>query len=190
MLKVSLSPVKRLVLETIWMLNKPVKPIEVAAEVRLGFPTVMMHVVGLTKMGYVKAVKNGYYVITEKGREALGLPKIDSDKAKQILAYLPQEKSFHFYADIGKPLNVYAESLADFCDKIQKIEIVSIEFHLNRGDFEAWFNGLGDVELARKTSLIKERKMSGEELRKKLYETVKSRCEELTKIKQQSPSLK
>ena len=190
MLGVSLSPVKRLVLETIWTLSKPVKPVEVAAEVRLSFPTVMMHVVGLAKMGYVKAVEKGCYVITEKGKEVLGLPKIDSAKAKQILAYVPAEKSFHFYADIGKPLNVYAASLGDFCDKIQKIEIASIEFHLYRGDFEAWFTGLGDVELARKTALIKERKMSGEELRKKLYETVKSRCEELAKIKQQSPSLK
>lgn len=190
MLGVSLSPVKRLVLETIWMLGKPAKPLDVAAEVRLSFPTVMMHIVGLAKMGYVKAVEKGYYVITDKGREALGLPKIDSDKAKQILAYVSSEKSFHFYADIGKPLNVYAESLGDFCDKIQKIEIASIEFHLHRGDFEAWFTGLGDVELARKTALIKERKTSGEELRKKLYETVKSRCEELTKIKQQSSPLK
>jgi len=51
---VSLSPVKRLVLETIWMLNKPVKPMEVAEEVGLGFPMVMMHVVGLAKWVMLK----------------------------------------------------------------------------------------------------------------------------------------
>ena len=62
-----LSPVKRLVLETIWMLNKPVKPAELVEEVGLGFPTVMMHVIGLAKMGYVKATEKGYYVITDKG---------------------------------------------------------------------------------------------------------------------------
>jgi len=76
-------------------------------------------------------------------------------------------------------------SLGDFCEKIQKIDIGSIEFHLNRGDFEAWFTGLGDAELAKKTALIRERKMSGEELRSKLYQVVKSRCEELAKIRQQ-----
>lgn len=179
----SLSPIKKLVLETLWMFGKPVKPTDVTAEIKLSFPTVMMHLVGLTKMGYAKAVEKGCYTITKEGLKALGLPEVNSDKAKQILAYLPAEKSFHFYLDIGKPLGVFAASLEDFCDKIQKVDIASIEFHLYRGDFEAWFNGLGDVELARKTALIKERKMSGEALQKKLYEIVKSRCEELAKVK-------
>ncbi|MEM0007284.1 MAG: DUF5752 family protein [Candidatus Bathyarchaeia archaeon] len=181
----SLSPVKKLILETVWMLNKPVKPMEVAEEVGLGFPTVMMHMLGLTKMGYVKAVEKGYYTITEKGRETLGLPTINDEKARQILEYVPLDKAFYFYADIGKPLGVYATSLGDFCEKIQKIDIGSIEFHLNRGDFEAWFSGLGDIELAKKTALIRERKMSGEELRSKLYEVVRSRYKELAKIRQQ-----
>ncbi|MEM1563159.1 MAG: DUF5752 family protein [Candidatus Bathyarchaeia archaeon] len=181
----SLSPVKRLVLETIWMLNKPVKPMEVAEEVGLSFPTVMMHVIGLAKMGYVRAVEKGYYIITEKGREALGLPVINSEKAKQILEYVPADKAFYFYVDVGKPLGVYASSLGDFCEKIQKIDVGSIEFHLYRGDFEAWFAGLGDIELAKKTALIRERKMFGEELRSKLYQIVKSRCEELAKMRQQ-----
>jgi hypothetical protein len=64
-----------------------------------------------------------------------------------------------------------------------------LEFHLNRGDFEAWFMGLGDVELARKTLLLKEQKIFGEEIRKRLYEIVKNRCEELTKIRKQQPHL-
>ncbi|MEM3641504.1 MAG: hypothetical protein QXH37_06260, partial [Candidatus Bathyarchaeia archaeon] len=167
------------------MLNKPVKPMEVAEEVGLGFPTVMMHVVGLAKMGYVKTVEKGYYTITEKGREALGLPIVNGEKARQILEYVPADKAFYFYVDIGKSLGVYAVSLGDFCEKIQKIDIGSIEFHLNRGDFEAWFTGLGDVELAKKTALMRERKMFGEQLRSKLYQVVKSRCEELAKIREQ-----
>jgi len=59
----------------------------------------------------------------------------------------------------------------------------SIEFHLRRGDFEAWITELGDAELARKISLIKKQRVVGEELRKKLCETVQKRIEELTKIK-------
>jgi len=179
-----LSPVKRLVLETMWVLNKPNKAVKIAEEVGLGFPSVMMHIIGLTRMGYVMTPEKGYYIITEKGKKALGFPEINGEKAQQILAYLPVEKSFHFYADIGKPLNVSAANLQDFCDKILKVDISSIEFHTNRRDFEAWFTMLGDVELARKTLLMKERKISGEELRKKLYEIVKNRCEELLKIKQ------
>jgi DNA-binding transcriptional ArsR family regulator len=178
-----LSPVKRVVLETMWVLGKPNKAIKIAEEVGLGFPSVMMHIIGLTKMGYVTTPEKGYYVITEEGKKALGFPEIDGEKAQQILAYLPVEKSFHFYADVGKPLNVFAANLKDFSDKISKVDIGSIEFHTNRGDFEAWFTELGDMELARKTLLIKERKASGEELRKKLSEIVKSRYEELLKIR-------
>jgi len=183
MQKMSLSPVKKLVLETVWMLGKPVKPAEVASEVGLSFPTVMMHMIGLAKMGYIGTVEKSYYAVTKKGLEALGFPEVNREKAKQILAYVPAEKAFHFYVDIGKPLHIFAASLGDFCDKIQKIDIASLEFHLYRGDFEAWFNGLGDVELARKATLIKERKFYGEELRRKLYEIVKNRCEELAKIR-------
>lgn len=179
----SISPVKRLVLETMWTLDKPAKASEIAKETRLGFPTVMMHIIGLSRMECVAQHEKGYYAITEKGRKTLGFPEIGKEKASEILAYLPMEKSFHFYAEIGKPLNIYASSIQDFCDKIQKIDIGSIEFHIRRGDFEAWLMELGDAELARKTLLIGEQKVFGEELRKKLHEVVKNRYEELAKIR-------
>ena len=179
----SISPVKRLILETMWVLDKPVKPKDIARDTRLTFPTVMMHIVGLTRLGYLLQHEKGLYVITEKGKKTLGFPEIDKEKAGTILAYLPLEKSFHFYVDIGKPLNIHAASLQDFYDKILKIDISSVEFHVNRGDFEAWFMDLGDIELARKMLLIKEQKIFGEVLRQKLYEIVKNRCEELAKIR-------
>ena len=178
-----LSPVKRLILETMWVLDKPTKAVKIAEEVGLGFPSVMMHIIGLTRMGYVNTPEKGRYIITEKGKKGLGFPEIDGEKARQILEYVPAEKSFHFYADFGKPLNVFAANLQDFYNKILKVDMSSIEFHVDHGDFEAWLTELGDVELARKTLLIKERKAVGEELRKKLYEIVKSRCEELLKIR-------
>ena len=80
-------------------------------------------------------------------------------------------------------MNISAESLGIFCERISKISLNSIEFHLRRGDFEAWITELGDAELVRKLSLIKKQKVMGEELRKKLCETVQKRIEELTKIK-------
>ncbi len=185
-----LSPVKRLVLETMWVLEKPAKAVEIAKEVGIGFPPVMMHIIGLSKMGHVANPEKGFYVITEEGKNALGFPEIDKEKAAEILAYLPVEKSFHFYADVGKPLNVIAANLQDFCEKIMKVELGSVEFHTSRGDFEAWFTELGDVELARKAMLIKERKVSGEELRKKIYNAVKGRCDKLLKIRQHRSAAK
>jgi hypothetical protein len=182
----SISPVKRLVLETMWLLDRPAKATEIAKEAGLGFPPVMMHILGLTKMGHVQMPEKGIYAITESGKKVLGLPEISKEKAAEILAYLSMERSFHFYADIGKPLNIHAASLGDFCDKIQKVDLSSIEFHINRGDFEAWFAGLGDAELARKTLLIREEKIAGENLRKKLYEMVKNRCDLLARTRSTS----
>jgi hypothetical protein len=186
--QMSLSPVKRLVLEMMWHMDRPAKAKEIAKEVGLAFPPVMMHILGLAKMGYAETVEKGTYTITETGREALGLPPISKEKAAEILAYLPVDKSFHFYADIGKPLNIYAASLGDFCDKLAKTDASSLEFHLNRGDFEAWFASLGDTELTKRTLLLRERKVLGEELRNRLCQNVKNRCNVLTKIRNQQPT--
>ena len=179
----SLSPVKRLVLETMWQLDKPAKASEIAKEVGLAFPPVMMHILGLAKMKYAETVEKGTYTITEMGREALGLPQTSKEKAAEILAYLPVDKSFHFYADIGKPLNIHAASLGDFCDKLAKTDASSLEFHLYRGDFEAWFASLGDSELAKRTMLLRDRKTLGEKLRGELRETVKNRYDMLTRMR-------
>jgi hypothetical protein len=178
-----LSPIKRLVLETMWMSGKPAKATEIAKQVGLNFPPVMMHIIGLTRMGYVETPEKGFYAMTRGGREALGFPEINREKAAGILAHAPMEESFHFYADAGKPLSIYATSLQDFCDKIQKIDIGSVEFHTNRRDFEVWFNRLGDPELARKMLIIKQSGFVGKDLRETVYETVKSRYEELADIR-------
>jgi DNA-binding PadR family transcriptional regulator len=165
------------------MIDKPAKPAEIAKDTGVNFKQAWMHLLGLTKMEYVNSPEKGFYVITEKGKKTLGIPEVDKQKAAEILTYLPMEKSFHFYADIGKPLDAFATSLGDFSEKIQKVDLGSIEFHIRRGDFEAWFTSLGDIELARKTLLAREQKMSGEELRKKLHEIIRKRFEELAKIR-------
>jgi len=46
----STSPVKRLIIETMWMLEKPAKAADIAKETRIGFPTVMLHIIGLNRM--------------------------------------------------------------------------------------------------------------------------------------------
>jgi len=165
------------------MIDKPAKPAEIAKDTGVNFKQAWMHLLGLTKMEYVNSPEKGFYVITEKGKKTLGIPEVDKQKAAEILTYLPMEKSFHFYVDIGKPLDAFATSLGDFSEKIQKVDLGSIEFHIRRGDFEAWFKSLGDIELARKTLLAREQKMSGEELRKKLHEIIRKRFEELAKIR-------
>jgi hypothetical protein len=170
-----------------WQIDKPAKASEVAKEARLAFPPVMMHILGLSKMKYAETVEKGIYTITETGRKALGLPQISREKASEILAYRPVDKSFHFYADIAKPLNIYAASLGDFCDKLANTDASSLEFHLYRGDFEAWFAALGDSELAKRIMLLRDRKALGEKLRSELYEIVKNRYNMLTGMRNTQP---
>jgi hypothetical protein len=172
----SLSPTKYEILETMLLLDKPERAAQIAKEAGKEFPSVIMHIIGLTRMGYTNSPEKGLYTLTEKGKKALGIPEINSDNAKTILADMQQDKSFHFYADVGKPLSLQAHDLQDFCNKIPKVNADSIDFHMNRGDFEAWFAALGDVELAKKAALLKEKKMVGEELHSRLQEIVENRC--------------
>ena len=181
----SLSPVKEEILEAMLLYEEPMRAIEIAKETNKGFPPVMMHLLGLARMGYVSSPEKGQYVITEKGKEALGLPEINKEKAAAILAYSPHDQAFSFYDDVGKPLNLHAHNLRDFANKVEKADIASIEFHTKRGDFEAWFNGLGDAELARKVALLKQRNVVGEDLRTQLHEIVEQRYIELAKLADQ-----
>ena len=178
----NLSPTKYEILKTMLLLDKPAKATYIAKEVGKEFPSVMMHIIGLTRMRYTKSPEKGLYVITEKGKKALGLGEVDPEKAKTILEYMSPDKSFHFYAKIGKPLDLHAHGLQDLRDKILRVDVESIEFHINHGDFEAWFAGLGDVELAKKAALLKEKKMTGEELRSRLHDLVENRFIVLTKV--------
>jgi len=137
---------------------------------------------GLIKAKYVSVPEKHYYAITNIGKQAVGLPKVDKNLAQNILCSLSLEKSFHFYYDIDQHSGVHADSLKDFVDKIQIVDLKSVEFHFPRKDFELWIRSRGDMELSKKLELLRTRHLSGENLRKEIYETVKSRYEELTKL--------
>lgn len=176
------SKIRGKILQILWAAGKPMRLEEMAQKIGLRASSTMGYLLGLIKAKYVSVPQKHYYAITNLGKQALGLPKIDKKLALNILSSLPLEKAFHFHTGINQYLSVYANSLKDFADKIQKIDLKSIEFHLPRKDFELWIRGLGDPELSKKISLIRRTSLSGENLRKEVYETVKSRCEELAKL--------
>jgi len=178
----SLSPVKCKILETLLLNEKPAKAQEIAKEVGSDFKPVNMHLIGLTKAGYTALPQKGQYVITQKGKETLGIPETTVECAKQILAQTPHEKAFHFYTAINKPSSLYAHGLKDFAEKAQTVDVAALDFHLSRGDFEKWFASLGDTELAKKMALLKTCGIHGEALRAKLKELVDSRCFALSKL--------
>jgi DNA-binding transcriptional ArsR family regulator len=176
----SVSQIKRKILEVLWVSRKPMSVQDLAEKTGLNISSSMVHLLWLRKAGYVSTPEKSFYAITKTGKEAIGLPRLTKEKALHILRELPKEEAFHFYTGIGQYAGVYATSLNDFCDKIQSVNVKSVEFHAPRRDFELWLDSLGDLELARIMSLIRRASLSGENLRKKVYESVKSRCEELT----------
>ncbi len=162
--------------------DKSMKAKEIAEKMQKEIRPVNMHILGLIQMGYASAPEKGQYAITGKGKQALGIPEIDKEKALAIISYSPHDKAFHFYANIGKPLNLHAHNLRDFANKIQRADLESIDFHVKRGDFEAWFAGLGDVELSKKLALLKQKNLVGDEMRKQLHDIVEQRYVQLANM--------
>src|SRR5271157_3208558 len=79
-----------------------------------------------------------------------------NEKSVEILRTVPDEKGFHFSTAPGSFTGETATSLEDFKRKLQIAPAESVSFHLQRGDFQKWIaETIGDVELAKKVSLIK-----------------------------------
>lgn len=176
----SLPPVKIKILENMLLNDGPTRAAQIAKDSGKEFPATMMHLLDLTRKGYALSPEKGLYAISEKGKRILGIPEINSENAKALLAESPRGKAFHFYMAVEKPLNLYACGLQDFLEKVQNVNVESLEFHVCRGDFESWFMCLGDVELGKKMALLKDKKFCGEELRQKLKAIVESRCTALS----------
>jgi hypothetical protein len=178
----SLSPIKQEILESMLLCEKPLKAMDIAKEAKKEFQPVMMHLLGLQKMGYISSPEKSLYIITALGKKALGVRETTKEKAISILAYAPHDRAFHFYATVDKPLSIHAHNLRDFTTKIDRADSLSLEFHTKRGDFEVWFKGLGDEELTKKMALLKKRNLQGEELREQLRCIVNHRYQELAKL--------
>jgi DNA-binding MarR family transcriptional regulator len=178
----SLVEAKMRILEALWEHGAPMQSKEVAQKVGLKMPATTMHLLGLKKTGHVHTPKHGLYAITDLGKEAIDLPKVDKGHAAKILSHLPADKAFHFYTGIHQYTHVIAHNLQEFVDKLQKIDVKSVEFHIPRKDFENWIHSLGDVELAKRLGAIRNMHLHGEDLRTRVYEAVKHRLEELKHI--------
>jgi DNA-binding MarR family transcriptional regulator len=119
------------------------------------------HMQDLVKQGYLKRVGEGF-AMTEKGKKAL-----------KSLKPLPENLNFHFYLAVGEPVNLHAASVKEFHDQVVKVNVVSLEFHVYRGDFENWFqNAVGDAAFAEELSKLKKKNLKGEELRKALIKAI------------------
>ncbi len=107
------------------------------------------------------------------------MSQIIKPDASKVLRTVPFENGFHFRTDQGVYTNVTATSLIDFSDKLETIDVVSIEFHYPKGDFQFWITKtLGDEELGNRLCFIN-RNIHWEQLRQGLLRIINERISEL-----------
>lgn len=177
-----MSPAKYKVLHAFLSHDSPVKPIQISKEVGVKFPSVMMHIIGLTRMGYLDCPEKGFYILTAEGKRCMDLSEMTKEIARKLLVGDLSDRGFHFYLSLGKPLDVKAHNLQTFNRLLKTVPLASLDFHLSRGDFKAWFEGIGDLELAKKVALLREENYCGELLRRKLQILIVNRIKALAKI--------
>ena len=115
----------------------------------------------------------------------LGLVAIGAlpEKAKDLFLALPQDKCFFFYTGVGpdKFTKLSACNLPDFRDKVKKVDLKSLEFHILRGDIQKWIEQvLGDEKLAKEIEGVKRLNLNGEPLRTRILRVIDARINELT----------
>jgi Family of unknown function (DUF5752) len=110
-----------------------------------------------------------------------------SDKPGEILREVKPEEAFHFYRAVDVPLNTSARSLSEFVERVKTVEAASLQFHVERQDFERWFAMLGDSELVAKVAGIRASMVQGELLRPKLFTAVRNRLDQLSRATMNIP---
>lgn len=95
---------------------------------------------------------------------------------------LSPKETFHFFTSIGNFTGTIAASLEDFLKEIRNVDVKSLEFHLQRRDFEKWIiDVLRDAKLAGEIQNLRNQKLTAEALRNSLYNIVSRRYKELTR---------
>lgn len=180
----SASKIRGKILVILWAAGKPLTLQEIADKLGLNSSSTMGYLLGLIKAKYVSVPETHQYMVTNLGKQAIGMPIIDKNLALNILKPVSLEKAFHFYYDLDQYSGIYSNSLEDFADKLKTIDLNSIEFHAPRKDFEFWIRALGDIELAKKVELIRMKNLTANDLRNEIHQTISSRLGELLKKSQ------
>jgi hypothetical protein len=104
--------------------------------------------------------------------------KPKDQRIQKILSTFPEGKEFLFYNSLEEFTGQKATSLADFVNKLERIDLRSINFHQARKDFETWIRDVaGDPELALKLDRI-DKCLQGEALRVEILRQLRLRLKE------------
>jgi hypothetical protein len=137
--------------------------------VGLSFAELVETLKELAQDGFVIKTGKGY-AIAEKGRLAF-----------TVFAMLPEEKAFYFYLGLDQPAGVSVRSIQEFYEVVKTVAEGSLEFHLERGDFENWFeSAVKDDVFASELAGLRQDGLKGEALRKQILLGLQSRFGEDT----------
>jgi hypothetical protein len=101
------------------------------------------------------------------------------ETAQKILRQVPYDQGFHFFMPDGHYSGEIAMSLCSFLRDLGSVDVQSIKFHFDRGDFQKWLrNTIGDEELARIIDEL-DKESPEENLQNKLLNVVQRRISEL-----------
>ena len=107
---------------------------------------------------------------------------MSAEKAQKTLGLVPFEQGFHFFAPDGHYSGETATSLCSFLSDLHHLDIQSIRFHFERGDFQKWLRTtIGDEEIAWRIDNL-DKTAPDEPIRQQLAEIVQKRISELQLI--------
>jgi hypothetical protein len=130
----------------------------------LPMPEVLETLKELAQDGFVTKTKHGYAIV-EKGKLAL-----------LALTQLPDDKAFQFYVGIGQPAGVSTRSIKEFYDAVEAVATDSLEFHMERGDFENWLKtSINDDVLGGEFAGLRKEGFKGEALRNQILLALSTR---------------
>lgn len=100
--------------------------------------------------------------------------------ARRILRPFPIERGFTFFYEFARPTQLTVHSLEEFYSALKVVDVKSIEFHMEREDFERWIRQVvGDETLADRLRELSNAKLTGAVLRKRIVNVVERRINEL-----------
>jgi alpha-amylase len=108
--------------------------------------------------------------------------------AKRLLRRLPSGLGFVFSYNFARSSGLIVNSLGEFVSVLRSVDLSSIRFHMEKGDFERWIREVvGDEVLADKISAIKfKKRLKGESIRKNLLVATGQRLKQLKKFASQN----
>lgn len=87
---------------------------------------------------------------------------------------VPREKAFYFNEGVGRYVGILGSTLGEFIKGLEQVSVKSIEFHIERRDFERWaMDVLGSCELSEKIGTLRKSRLEAEALRHQLINIMK-----------------